>query len=71
MKNDTPPSGTHESIQHGNPQHADPPQAERPDLHNSHISQDAAGAGCCGEVHLPTGRTCLLIQRHPGSCRFV
>ena len=45
MKNDTPPSGTHASIQHGNPQHADPQQGERLDLHNSPISQDPAGAG--------------------------
>ena len=71
MKNDTPPSGTHASIQHGNPQHADPQQGERLDLHNSHISQDAAGADCCGEIHLPTGRTCILRHRHHGGCQFV
>ncbi|MDQ1624162.1 MAG: hypothetical protein QOH19_2580 [Actinomycetota bacterium] len=27
--------------------------------------------GRCANVHLPTGRTCTLPERHPGSCRFV
>jgi hypothetical protein len=61
---------THESIQHSNPQHSDPAQ-ERPDLHNSSISEDAAAAARCGEVHLPTGRTCILPHRHAGACKFV
>lgn len=71
MKNSTTPSDAHESTQNGNPRHADPRQWKRPGLHNSHISQDAAGTGCCGEVHLPTGRTCILPHRHPGGCLFV
>jgi hypothetical protein len=44
---------------------------ERPDLHNSSISEDAAAAARCGEVHLPTGRTCILPHRHAGGCKFV
>lgn len=46
-------------------------QGERPDLSSLHVREDVAAAGRCGNVHLPTGRTCTLPERHPGSCQFV
>lgn len=39
--------------------------------HVTHVREDVAMAGWCGNVHLPTGRTCTLPVRHPGSCNFV
>ncbi|AXJ08598.1 hypothetical protein [Arthrobacter sp. PM3] len=45
-----------------------------PDLsstHVTHVRDDVAMAGRCANVHLPTGRTCTLPVRHPGSCNFV
>lgn len=43
----------------------------RPDLNSLHVREDVARAGRCANVHLPTGRTCTLPARHPGSCEFV
>ena len=43
----------------------------RPDLSSLHVREDVAMAGCCANVHLPTGRTCTLPKRHAGSCQFV
>jgi len=45
--------------------------AERPDLRTLHVREDVAMVGRCANVHLPTGRTCTLPARHPGSCHFV
>lgn len=44
---------------------------DRPDLSSLHVSEDAAMTGCCANVHLPSGRTCLQPERHRGSCEFV
>jgi hypothetical protein len=44
---------------------------ERPDLRSFHVREDVALAGHCGNVHLATGRTCILPERHHGSCDFV
>ena len=44
---------------------------ERPDLRSLHVREDVALAGRCGNVHLATGRTCILPERHQGSCDFV
>jgi hypothetical protein len=44
---------------------------ERPDLRSVHVREDVARTGRCGNVHLATGRTCLLPERHHGSCEFV
>ncbi|WP_457973671.1 hypothetical protein [Arthrobacter sp. D1-17] len=44
---------------------------ERPDLRSIHVREDVARAGRCGNVHLATGRTCILPERHHGSCEFV
>lgn len=43
----------------------------RPDLSSTHVREDVAITGRCGNVHLPTGRTCDLPERHEGSCHFV
>lgn len=42
----------------------------RPDLSNIHVREDLARAGRCGNVHLASGRTCLLPLRHHGPCEF-
>ena len=42
-----------------------------PDISSTHVREDVAQAGRCANVHLPTGRTCTLPKRHPGSCDFV
>lgn len=39
--------------------------------HVTHVREDVAMAGCCANVHLPTGRTCTLPVRHQGACDFV
>ncbi len=44
--------------------------SDRQELHNVSINEDAADAGACGQVHLPTGRTCSLPDHHPGSCNI-
>lgn len=44
---------------------------ERPDLRSLHVREDVARTGRCGNVHLATGRTCILPERHQGSCDFV
>jgi hypothetical protein len=44
--------------------------AVRSDLSNVHVREDLARAGRCGNVHLATGRTCLLPLRHHGPCEF-
>jgi hypothetical protein len=41
------------------------------DLHNASIDEPAAAAGCCGMIHLPTGRICRARARHAGGCSFV
>lgn len=46
------------------------PGTLRPDLSNIHVREDLARAGRCGNVHLATGRTCLLPLRHHGPCEF-
>jgi hypothetical protein len=43
---------------------------DRFDLHNASIDEHVAQAGLCGFTHLPSGRTCVLPARHPGSCAF-
>lgn len=43
---------------------------DRQELHNVSIDEDAADAGACGQVHLPTGRTCSLPSHHSGSCNI-
>jgi hypothetical protein len=47
------------------------PPDQRQDLHNPAVDEVVARAGACGEVHLPTGRTCTREYGHDGSCDFV
>jgi hypothetical protein len=42
----------------------------RSDIHNASVDEGVAEAGLCGFTHLPSGRTCVLPARHPGSCSF-
>ncbi len=44
---------------------------ERPDLPGTHVSESVAMSGRCGNIHLASGRICILIERHRGSCEFV
>lgn len=46
-------------------------ESEPPSLHNSHVDQDTAERHLCGNVHLASGRECLLPERHQGGCAFV
>ena len=57
----------------GSPQQTSSQQAaqEQSSTHVTHVREDVAMAGRCANVHLPTGRTCTLPVRHPGSCNFV
>ena len=44
------------------------PIQDRPWVHNPSVDEAFALRGVCGQVHLPTGRTCVLPLRHTGSC---
>lgn len=57
----------------GSPQQTSSEQSaqEQSSTHVTHVREDVAMAGRCANVHLPTGRTCTLPVRHPGSCNFV
>lgn len=44
---------------------------ERLDEHNIAVDTQLASAGACAQIHLPSGRICMLPLRHPGSCQFV
>jgi hypothetical protein len=35
------------------------------------VDDDIADAGRCGQIHLPTGRTCIREHPHQGSCKFI
>lgn len=43
----------------------------RPDLHNVDVDDDVAGTGACGQLHLPSGRSCRRQHLHTGPCDFV
>lgn len=61
------------SHEHGDSQSSHPQDysRERADLKTGHVREDVARSGRCGNVHLATGRTCILPARHHGSCEFV
>jgi hypothetical protein len=44
---------------------------ERLEIHNIEVDQATAGRHLCGNLHLPSGRVCLLPERHRGGCRFT
>jgi hypothetical protein len=41
------------------------------EIHNASMDEDAAREGACAQVHLPTGRICILPHGHKGSCDFI
>jgi hypothetical protein len=43
---------------------------ERLEIHNVSVDELVAEAHLCGQVHLPTGRTCVAYEGHTGSCQF-
>jgi hypothetical protein len=43
---------------------------ERREIHNVSVDELVAEAQLCGQVHLPTGRTCIGYAGHTGSCGF-
>jgi hypothetical protein len=43
---------------------------ERREVHNVSVDERVARAQMCGQVHLPSGRTCILPFGHIGSCGF-
>ena len=57
------------NAEHGHT-HNREPVTVRSDLSNIHVREDLARAGRCANVHLATGRTCLLPLRHFGPCEF-
>jgi hypothetical protein len=40
-------------------------------IHNVEVDDAVAGQHLCGNLHLPTGRVCLLPERHRGGCQFT
>jgi hypothetical protein len=48
-----------------------PNQPGRRDVHNVAVDEATAGRPLCGMMHLPTGRTCTLPERHHGACYFA
>ncbi len=51
----------------------DPTQSplERHELHNPSVDESVAAGGACAQVHLATGRVCILEHSHKGSCDFT
>lgn len=47
------------------------PASRRLEIHNIEIDQSVAASHQCGTVHLPTGRVCMLPERHRGGCQFT
>ena len=40
------------------------------EVHNATVHETVARVGLCAQIHLPTGRLCMLPYRHRGSCDF-
>ena len=45
--------------------------ADTAEMHNASVDEDAARKGACAQVHLPTGRMCILPRGHRESCDFI
>ena len=43
---------------------------ERPEVHNAAVDASRRQQGACAQVHLATGRICLLQHGHRASCEF-
>jgi hypothetical protein len=65
MTSPTPPTGD----ETGPPPAVAP--TDKPQTHNASVDEAAAETGACGQLHLPTGRTCTLVHGHDGACDFV
>jgi len=48
-----------------------PRSAAVPGVHNSAVDEAAALLGGCAQVHLPSGRMCIMRNGHVGSCEFT
>jgi hypothetical protein len=44
---------------------------ETSEMHNASVDEDATREGACAQVHLPTGRMCILPHGHKGSCDSI
>jgi len=44
---------------------------ERHDVHNASVDAVVAQAGLCAFMHLSSGKTCILRERHVGPCHFI
>ena len=44
---------------------------ERIDAHNVSVDTQLVHAGACAQIHLPSGRSCVLPHHHRGSCLFI
>jgi hypothetical protein len=58
----------------GVPGLASPARRDRQDrleIHNIEVDQALAVQHLCGNLQLPTGRVCLLPERHRGGCQFT
>jgi hypothetical protein len=44
---------------------------DRLEIHNIEVDEALAGQHLCGNLHLPSGRVCLLPERHRGGCQFT
>ena len=44
---------------------------DRLEIHNIEVDEAVAGQHLCGTLHLPSGRVCLLPERHRGGCQFT
>lgn len=45
--------------------------ADTSEMHSASVDEVAARKGACAQVHLPTGRMCILSHGHRGSCDFI
>jgi hypothetical protein len=45
--------------------------ADTSEMHKASVDEYAAREGACAQVHLPTGRMCVLPHGHKGSCDFI
>ncbi|MDQ1682482.1 MAG: hypothetical protein QOH99_1023 [Frankiaceae bacterium] len=45
-------------------------ETKRLERHNASADERAIAHGACGQKHLPTGRGCIRVVNHGGSCDF-
>ena len=47
------------------------PPDDRQETHNTCVDDKSAATGACAQLHVQTGRICVLGHHHAGSCDFV